>query len=76
MDAKEFLQQVTPAAKRSRLAPFMQDIEMLRSAGCSLAQVQEFLKINGVVISRAGLSAYLLRKQESESNEDLEPDKG
>lgn len=62
MDANEFLKLVSPAGKKSRLAPFLNDIEKLRTAGCTLEQVQDFLQRNGITISVSGLSAYLRRQ--------------
>lgn len=64
MDADEFLKRVEPAAKRSRLAPFLDDIKKLRGEGCTLDQVREFLAANGVTISVAGLSKFLKRQEE------------
>lgn len=62
MDADEFLKQVRPAARQSKLAPHLADIRKLRSSGCTLEQVCEFLEKNGVTVSVAGLSAYLRRQ--------------
>lgn len=64
MDANEFLKKVTPAAQRSRLAPFWNDITQLRDSNCTLEQVCEFLAANGVQISIAGLSKYIKRREE------------
>lgn len=64
MDANEFLKKVTPAAHRSRLAPFWNDITKLRENNCTLDQVRDFLAANGVVISVAGLSNYIKRRDE------------
>ncbi|MDE2600437.1 MAG: hypothetical protein KGL40_12525 [Rhodocyclaceae bacterium] len=62
MDADAFLKQVRPGSQRSRLAPFLVEIRKLRDAGCTLEQVVEFLAKNGVTITVAGLSVYLLRQ--------------
>lgn len=62
MKADEFLKQVRPASKRSRLAPYIDDLIKLREAGCTLKQVQEFLGKNDVLISIGGLAAYLQRQ--------------
>jgi len=64
VDANEFLKKVTPAAQRSRLAPFWNDITQLRDSNCTLEQVCEFLAANGVQISIAGLSKYIKRREE------------
>ena len=63
MDVDEFLRRVTPAAQRSRLAPFWGDINKLRDSGCTLGQVCEFLAANEVQISIAGLSKYIKRRE-------------
>jgi hypothetical protein len=68
MNADEFLKQVTPAAQRSRLAPYGNDIAKLRDKGCSLEQVCQFLAANGVQITIAGLSKYLRKQTEKETS--------
>ena len=67
MDASEFLKKITPAGKRSRLAPYWEDIQKLRLSGCTLEQVCEFLAANGVQMSIAGLSKYIKRREEKSS---------
>lgn len=64
MDANEFLRNVTPAVKRSRLVPYWEDIAKLRASNCTLDQVCGFLRKNGVHISIAGLSKYIKRREE------------
>jgi hypothetical protein len=71
VDANEFLKKVTPAAQRSRLAPFWSDITKLRGSGCTLEQVCEFLAANGVQISIAGLSKYIKRREEKGEGEQV-----
>ena len=66
MDANEFLRKVSPASKRSCVSPYWHDIVMLRDSNCTLGQVCEFLKENGVQISIAGLSKYIRRREEKE----------
>lgn len=65
-DAKEFLKDLTPAAKQSRLVPYLDDITMLRDSNCSLEQVREFLESNGVTISVPGLSTFIKRRKEKD----------
>lgn len=68
MDADEFLKKITPAGKRSRLAPFWNDISKLRQSGCTLGQVCQFLAANQVQMSIGGLSKYIkLRDQREHS---------
>ncbi|MDP2770551.1 MAG: hypothetical protein Q8O81_12050 [Giesbergeria sp.] len=66
MDANEFLRNVTPGVRRSRLAPYWNEINKLRDGNCTLAQVCEFLDENDVHISIAGLSQYIKRHQREE----------
>ena len=67
MNVEEFLKQVQPAVRRSRLAPHIADIQRLRAAGCSLDQVRRFLAENGVTVSVAGLSSYLIRQTQTQT---------
>lgn len=69
MKADEYAQRVTPAAPRSRLAPYWTDISKLRDRGYTLEQVCAFLAENGVHISKAGLSKYIKRREEKEGTE-------
>jgi len=70
MDVEKFLATVEKkGGKRSRLEPFISDIMKLREENCSLNQVREYLQLNGIEISVAGLSAYIQRKiSSSKSN--------
>jgi DNA-binding transcriptional MerR regulator len=69
VDAIEFLKRVKPAGPRSRLAPYWADIQYLRKAGCTLEQVREFLAENNVSVTVAGLSQYIRRREQKESQE-------
>jgi len=71
MNADEFLNQITPAARRSKLSPLRADIQKLRTAGCSLKQVQAFLLANEVVISLSGLAKFVTAQQAL--SEEIEP---
>ncbi|HLD44993.1 MAG TPA: hypothetical protein VJC18_06120 [bacterium] len=66
MDANEFLRNVTPGVRRSRLAPYWNEINKLRNGNCTLAQVCEFLDENDIHISIAGLAQYIKRRQHNE----------
>ena len=65
MDALEFLSRVTPGKQHSRLTPFLADITLLRQHGCTLEQVCEFLASNNVLISVAGLSKFIKRREDA-----------
>ena len=71
MDANEFLRNVTPAVKRSRLVPYWDDIAKLRASNCSLGQVCGYLRENGVQISIAGLSKYIKKREDNGKNEGI-----
>ena len=71
MDANEFLRNVTPAVKRSRLVPYWDDITKLRASNCSLGQVCGYLRENGVQISIAGLSKYIKKHEDSKKKESI-----
>jgi len=46
LSAADFLKQVTPASKRSKLSPWAAEIKLLREAGCSLAQIRQLYSPN------------------------------
>ena len=59
MNAKEYLTRITPAAQRSSLSPYHADILELRAAGCTLAQITEFLRLNNVNVTWSAVGRYL-----------------
>lgn len=61
LSAADFLKQVTPASQRSKLSPWAAEIKLLREAGCSLAQVRDFLAHNGVSVAVSTLNAFIGR---------------
>ena len=61
LSAADFLKQVTPASKRSKLSPWAAEIKLLREAGCSLAQVRDFLAHNDVSVAVSTLNAFIGR---------------
>jgi hypothetical protein len=65
MDADEYLQRVTPASPRSRLAPYVDELFKLQAGGCTIDQLREFLQLNGVTIGRSGISMFLSRRRRS-----------
>lgn len=76
MDADEFSRTVRPAKLRSRLAPFWLGILKLRNQGYSLAQIREFLSLNNVTISIAGLAAYIKRQEVAADHDLADGEKG
>jgi hypothetical protein len=61
MTADEFLAQIQPARRRSKLEPWLADLVRLRQAGCTFDQLRQFLAQNQIHISRAAIAAYLAR---------------
>lgn len=61
MDAKEYLKMITPEGKKSKLTPWLSDLIELKKAGCSTAQLQDFLKKNNVTASISAIQKYLWR---------------
>lgn len=59
MNAKEYLARITPSAQRSSLSPFHADILELRAAGCTLAQITEFLRLNNLAVTFSTVGRYL-----------------
>ncbi|HKR42616.1 MAG TPA: hypothetical protein VJU59_23575 [Paraburkholderia sp.] len=65
MNAKEYLTRITPAAQRSSLSPYHADILELRAAGCTLAQITEFLRLNNVNVTWSAVGRYLRKHNDA-----------
>lgn len=65
MDIEEFLKQVQPRAKRSKLEPFKAQIFELKAKGYANVQVCEWLATNGVKISQEGLRKFIERREQT-----------
>ncbi|NKF95703.1 hypothetical protein GO290_02796 [Ralstonia solanacearum] len=61
MTPTEFLEGIKPAARRSKLLPWLGDILTLRTAGCSIAQIRDYLAANGVAIGLSTLAAFVAK---------------
>lgn len=59
MDVEEFVKQVQPRAKRSRLDPFKTQIFELKAKGYTNLQACEWLAANGVKVSAEGLRRFV-----------------
>lgn len=59
MKAADFLASITPARRKLGLRHFSDEIRLLRAEGCTLKQIVEFLALNGVPVSIAGVSKHL-----------------
>lgn len=62
MNVDDYLKSIKPAAQRSALAPFHADLLKLRTSGCTLAQISDFLRMHGVSVTLSTIAKYL-RKQ-------------
>jgi DNA-binding transcriptional MerR regulator len=65
MNVDDFLKATEPKVKRSVLDPFYDDIKKLRDHGRTLSQVCDYLKLNNVEITVAGLSKFLERRNKN-----------
>lgn len=72
MNADEFAAKVKPAKKRSCMEPFLADLQQLRAAHYTLAQLQDFLRMNNVEVSIGRISFFLNhRADKGEEKESL-----
>jgi hypothetical protein len=55
----EYLKSIKPGSHLSSLRAFHTDIVELRVAGCTLAQIVEFLRLNGLTITLSSVGKYL-----------------
>ncbi|MBK3844133.1 HMG-box domain-containing protein [Paraburkholderia aspalathi] len=59
MKPAEYLESIKPGSHLSSLRAFHADILELRAAGCTLAQIVEFLRLNGLTITLSSVGKYL-----------------
>lgn len=59
MELSEFEKQVKPAAKRSQLEPFKEQIFELREKGYANGQIREFLSKNGLTVSTEAVRKFI-----------------
>jgi DNA-binding transcriptional MerR regulator len=67
----QFEREHVPLGRKSKLAPFLDDIRELRVKGYTLAQIQIFLSENGVRITAQGIADYLRRKPDEIENREI-----
>lgn len=63
MDLRTFKRKVAPARRGSKIAPYLKQVQQLRSDGYTLRQVCEFLAFQKVRVTVAGLSVFLIRQE-------------
>ncbi|WP_426400885.1 hypothetical protein ACN9M1_26480 (plasmid) [Ralstonia sp. R-29] len=66
----EFLEGIKPAARRSKLLPWLADIRTLRTAGCSIAQIREYLATNGLTVGLSTLAAFVVKHADGTASKD------
>lgn len=59
LKAADFLASIIPGGRKLRLRHFSDEIKLLRAEGCTLKQIVEFLALNGVSVTIAGVSKHL-----------------
>jgi hypothetical protein len=69
MEVDEFVKRVRPASRKSKLIAWNDSIQKLLGLGYTQLQVLDFLRENGVVIARSGLSAFLVRQAKAREKE-------
>ena len=69
MEVDEFVKRVRPASRKSKLIAWNDSIQKLLGLGYTQLQVLDFLRENGVVIARSGLSAFLVRQAKTREKE-------
>lgn len=62
MDIDEYVKQVQPRKKRSRLIPFASQITSLKTQGYTDLQVRDWLAANGVQVSREMVRKFVAQK--------------
>lgn len=62
MDIEEFVKQVQPRKKRSRLIPFTDQIMRLKTEGYTDLQIRDWLEANGVKVSREMVRKFVAKK--------------
>jgi len=73
MTPNEFLATIKPAARRSQLEPHRKSLLLLREAGCSLKQLQEFLRIHAVEVTTTTIGRFLANSDSDGAEEPLAP---
>lgn len=70
ISADEFMRK-PPRGRRGRpssLAPYAADLKKMRDNNYGLAELQEYLKLNGVVVGVSTISMFFARQQEKPVN--------
>lgn len=71
MNINEFMQQVQPRKKRSRLIPFTDQIHTLKKKGYTDLQICDWLAKNNIIVSRQTVQYFIkniTKKNDNEKN--------
>jgi hypothetical protein len=59
MSPDEYLDSITPTAKRSALAPLAADLRYLRDKGCSIRQLRDYAQSKGIEVHLATVARFI-----------------
>ena len=76
MDVDAFKNTESPGKRRSQLEPFAQGIFDLKRSGYTDDQIRQWLGLNGVLVSREAVRAFMKRRPESVGTLKAKPDDG
>jgi hypothetical protein len=68
MDINDFVKQNAPGMKKSRLAPFANEMRRLKDLGYTDLQVRDWLAENGVEVSREAVRKFLKKESSDSTN--------
>lgn len=63
VDVKDFLKDVQKRKKRSQMEDHYDSLLTLQAENCTLEVMQEFLRKNGVTVSKGAISKFLKRRE-------------
>jgi hypothetical protein len=70
MDIEEFVKQVQPRKKRSRLIPFRDQIMTLKTQGYTDLQIRDWLGQNGLAVSREMVRKFVAQQAAEKQPQD------
>lgn len=73
MDINEFVKQVQPRAKRSRLDPFKEQIFELKARGYANWQIRDWLASNGIDVTQESVRKFVVTRGESNQKQISNP---
>lgn len=73
MDINEFVKQVQPRAKRSRLDPFKDQIFELKARGYANWQIRDWLASNGIDVTQESVRKFVVTRGEGKQKQFSNP---